>query len=132
MPGMRQAAARDTELHLGIADVLAEYKDRLGSDVAFYFGNQPSPPVKQKFDAYATNRKTNSVGKPDDTACRWAMLSALIELRDRARKLGANAVINIVSYYKKDIASSDTQYECHAGNIIAGVALRGTVAIVAR
>ena len=132
MPGIRSAAARDTELHLGIADVLAEYKDQLGGDIAFYFGNQPSPPVKQKFDAYVTNRKTNSVGKPDDTACRWAMLSALIELRDRARKLGANAVIDIVSYYKKDTASSDTQYECHAGNIIAGVALRGTVAIVAR
>ena len=59
------------------------------------------------------------------------MLSALIELGERAR-LGANAVINIVSDYKKNVASSDAQYECHAGNIIAGVALRGTVATVAR
>ena len=88
--------------------------------------------MTQKFDAYVTNRKTNSVGKPDDVACRWAMLSALIELRDTARKLHANAVINVVSYYKKNVASSDTQYECHAGNIIAGVALKGTVAIVTR
>jgi hypothetical protein len=59
---VRPAAARDTELHLGIADVLAEYKDQLGTDVAFYFGGQPSPAVTQKFDAYVTNRKTNSVG----------------------------------------------------------------------
>lgn len=55
------------------------------------------------------------------------MLSALLELRERAKKLGGNAVTNIVSYYKKDTSSSETEYDCHAGNIIAGVALKGTV-----
>jgi hypothetical protein len=131
LSGIHPAAARDTTLHLGIADVLAKNKAELGSDIAFYFGNQSSPPIKRKFDTYVTNRKTNSVGRPDDVVCRWAMLSALIELRNRARELHANAVINIVSYYKKDVFSSEKQYECHAGNIIAGVALRGTMAIVA-
>jgi hypothetical protein len=130
LSGIRPATARNTTLHLGIADVLAEHKAELGSDIAFYFGKQPSPPIKQKFDTYVTNRKTNSVGRPDDVVCRWAMLSALIELRNRARELHANAVINIVSYYKRDVFSSEKQYECHAGNIIAGVALRGTVATV--
>jgi hypothetical protein len=48
-------------------------------------------------------------------------------LAGRARTEGGNAVINIVSYYKKNVFSSATEYECHAGAIIAGVALKGTV-----
>ncbi len=123
------AQARDTEYHLKLSELLqsAEYKDKVGDDVAFYFGRQPTPPVEKSFGEFVTNRKTNSVGKPDQEACRWAMLSALIQLRDRAEEMGGNAVVGIESYYKKRRASSETEYECHAGAIIAGVALRGTV-----
>ncbi|HUC69037.1 MAG TPA: excinuclease ABC subunit A [Stellaceae bacterium] len=123
------AQARDTEYHLKIGDLLqsAEYKDKVGSDVAFYFGSQPTPAVAQSFGAFVTNRKTNSVGRPDEQACRWAMLSALVELRSRALKLGGNAVVGIESYYRKRGVPSESEYVCHAGAIIAGVALRGTV-----
>ena len=34
---------------------------------------------------------------------------------------------NIVSYYKKKAYSSPSQYECHTGNIIGGVALKGDI-----
>ena len=49
----------------------------------------------------------------------------MVALERRAQQLGANAVVNIVSYYKKDVMSSTTEFECHAGAIIAGVALKG-------
>jgi uncharacterized protein YbjQ (UPF0145 family) len=49
----------------------------------------------------------------------------MIQLEKRAKQLGANAVVNIVSYYRKDVMSSPTEFECHAGTVIAGVALRG-------
>ena len=49
----------------------------------------------------------------------------MTQLDKRAKQLGANAVVNIVSYYQKNVMSSPTEFECHAGNIIAGVALRG-------
>ena len=55
------------------------------------------------------------------------MLSALIELRERARKEGGDAIVNIVSFYRKQEFDSDTLYECHAGAFVAGVALKGTV-----
>jgi hypothetical protein len=32
---------------------------------------------------------------------------------------------NIVSYYNKKVMSSATEFECHAGAIMAGVALKG-------
>ncbi|HEX2930213.1 MAG TPA: excinuclease ATPase subunit, partial [Candidatus Binatia bacterium] len=57
--------------------------------------------------------------------CNWVFLSAMIALEKRAQQLGANAVVNIVSYYQKVIMSSPTEFECHAGAVIAGVALKG-------
>ncbi|HWI27378.1 MAG TPA: excinuclease ABC subunit A [Stellaceae bacterium] len=123
------AEARNTEYHLAVADVLhaADTQQKLGNDVAFYFGKQSTPSVAQRLGDYVTNRKSNSFGRPDQEACQRAMLDALIALRDRAKELGGNAVIDIVSYYKKDAASSETDYECHAGGFVAGVALKGTV-----
>lgn len=77
-----------------------------------------------------TNRKTNAFGKSDEKACDWAAQSALISLQEAARKAGANAVINIISYYKKVENADPVNYECHAGAVIAGVALRGDLAVV--
>jgi len=37
-------------------------------------------------------------------------------LQKRAKKLSANAVVNIISYYKKVEMSSATEFECHAGS----------------
>ncbi len=45
---------------------------------------------------------------------------------------GGNAVINIASYYKKNTVSSDTEFECHAGAVIAGVAMIGDVVTLAK
>jgi uncharacterized protein YbjQ (UPF0145 family) len=78
-----------------------------------------------------SNRKTNGVGKSDEVGCRWAALAALIQFQERAKEVGANAVVDIVSYYKKDEFKSATEYECHGGAVIIGVALKGTLAKVA-
>jgi hypothetical protein len=122
------AHARDTEDKLPVAEAIqdAEVRKNLGNEVAFYFSGQTNPPIAKSFGEYVINRKTNAFGKPDLVACRWAMLSALVQLRDRAKELGADTVINIVSYYKKDTAASATDYVCHAGAVVAGVALKGT------
>ena len=122
------AEARDVEHHLAIADAMAdaEFQQKVGNTVGFYFGDQATPAIGRTFGDYVTNKKTNSFGKPDEVACRWAMLSALLQFRERAAQLGADGVVNIVSYYKKDTAASRTEYECHAGNVVAGVALKGT------
>ncbi len=104
----------------------AELRKNLGRDIAYYFGGQPTPPVNKSFGDFVTNKKSNSFGRPDIEACRWAMLSALLQLQERARQLGADAVVDIVSYYKKNTKPSTTEYVCHAGAFVAGVALKGT------
>jgi uncharacterized protein YbjQ (UPF0145 family) len=124
--GVALAEARDTAYTLKIRSVFASpaYAAKIRSDVSFFFGTQPSPPVAKVIGDYTTNRKTNSFGKPDEEACRWAMLSALLALRERAEKMDANAVINIESFYKKSATPSNDTYECHAGAVVA---LRGKV-----
>lgn len=121
------APARDTVQQLPVADVLnnPEYAGRL-EGISFYFGNQPHPEIVKNFGEGRTNKKTNAFNKSDEEACEWVMLSALIQLKERAQSLGANAVVNIRSNYKNNETSSDTEYTCGAGALMAGVALIGT------
>ena len=121
------ANARDTKYLLPIAAGLEvkDAKDKLDGSIKFFFGNQGTPAVLTKLGTDVTNQKTSSVGKSDEKACNWVFLSAMIQLDKRAKQLGANAVVNIVSYYQKNVMSSPTEFECHAGAVIAGVALKG-------
>lgn len=123
--------ARNTLHQLPIADVLnnPDYASQL-EGVKFYFGNQPHPEVVKSFGQDRTNKKTNAFGKSDDEACQWVMLSALLQLKQRADQLGANAVINIKSNYKNNLTSSETEYTCGAGAIMSGVALVGDFVLI--
>jgi len=123
------ASARNTRYLLKIDDVKRDprYAENVPSDVAFYFADQAHPTLENNFGEVVTNRKGNSFGRPDEEACIWTMISALKQLNQRARELGGNAVIGIVSYYRKQVYSSETEYECHAGGFVAGVALKGTI-----
>ncbi|AGW95094.1 hypothetical protein [Cupriavidus sp. DF5525] len=128
------AHARDTKYMMPLQEVLdmPEAKEKLDDSFRFYLSGQKTPKVLQRMDSGVSNRKTNGVGKSDEDGCRWAALSALIALQDTAKSQGANAVIDIVSYYKKNEVASPTDYECHAGAVVVGVALKGTYARIAQ
>ena len=120
-------SARDTKHILPIAAAMAnkDAGEKLDGSVKFFFGKQEYPKIITKLGTDVSNRKTNAVAKSDEKACNWAFLSAMIALERRAKQLGANAVVNIVSYYQKVEMSSTTDFECHAGAVVAGVALKG-------
>jgi len=122
--------ARDTVQTLSIAEVMEnpEYAARL-QGVKFFFGDQAHPTPTKNFGEFRTNKKTNAFNKTDKYACQWTMLSALLQLQLRALELGGNAVINIKSNYKNVPVSSETEFTCGAGNVVAGVALIGEIVI---
>lgn len=131
LPGLSQA--RDTALFLPfdkvVQQMLAEKK--LDGSVKFYLaGVQPRGKVKVVSPNAVTNKKTNAFNKSDEVACEWALQSALLTMQDAARKANANAVTNIVSYYKRNERKDPATYECHAGAVIAGVAIKGDLARV--
>jgi uncharacterized protein YbjQ (UPF0145 family) len=121
------AQARDDKLFFKIAEVLAskDAQEKLDGSVKFFFGDQPHPTILTKLGSDVSNLKTNAVGKSDERACHWVFLSTMVSLQNRAKQLGANAVVNIISFYRKVPMSSATDFECHAGATIAGVALKG-------
>ena len=125
-----KAYADDTIVNIPLADVLAmpEAKTKLSGSIKFYLIGQPLPPKTKKMNEVITNKKTNAFNKSDIVACRWVALSALIALEEEARNADANAVVDIVSYFKKSTVKSDKTIECHAGTLMAGVALKGVFA----
>jgi hypothetical protein len=126
LPISTSVFARDTLLKLPVSDVLNDPSNASRLEgVKFYFGDEPHPEVTQSFGTDRTNKKTNAFGKSDVEACKWVMLSALVQLHQRAIELGANAVINIKSNYKNNETSSATEYVCGAGALMAGVAFIG-------
>ncbi len=125
------ADARDTRQHFDIGQAIAAGKadGTLDGSVQFHFKGGRTPAATRLGPA-TTNKKTNAFGKSDETACQWVFLSALKALQEAAKGRGANAVIDIESNYKKQVFTSATQYECGAGGIMAGVALKGVYAKV--
>lgn len=120
--------ARDDALMLPIADAMnaAAAQEQLNQGIKFFF-NKSGGTAKQKYGTFTSNKKTNAFNKSDVEACNWVFLSAMVALQQRAIREGGDAVVDIHSYYKKNEMRSDDNFECHAGKIMAGVALRGTV-----
>ncbi len=126
------AQARDTRLEQSLHELVNSAEARnvgIDGSVKFYLAGEKVS-VLQRLGEDVTNKKTNAANKSDAEACRWVALSALRALQDGAKSRGANAVVDIVSYYKKNEFKSTTNYECYAGAILAGVALKGTYAKV--
>jgi uncharacterized protein YbjQ (UPF0145 family) len=123
------AQARNDFRTFSIADAMAldVYKRKLGDDVRFYFGDSNTRPVVKKFGEWPTQKKTNAFNKTDEYACQWALLSALLSLKKRALSEGGNAVINIKTNNDHVERSDAVMFECEVGNIVASVALLGTV-----
>jgi hypothetical protein len=123
------AHARNDILHMLLADALGspDARARLNPGVRLYFGAQKFGEPTRRIGIFKANKKTNFFNKSDKEGCEWAFLSAALSLQERATELGGNAVVNIVSVYKNIQFSSETEYECGAGNIAGGVALRGEV-----
>ena len=122
-------SARDTKLMMPLAKAMAsaDYKAKVGDKIKFNFGDAVTATGAQNLGVTITNKKTNAVSKSDSAACEWVFLSAMIALKEKAESVGADEVDGIASYYKKAEVPSATEYECHVGGIVAGVALKGTL-----
>ena len=118
-------APRDTTHYLSINDALnsPKAKEILNPKIKLYFGKSVKGNVLA--EGLVSNRKTNASNKADEDSCQIAFLSAVRQFQDRAESKRATKVSNIVSFYKRKTYSSTTQYECHAGHSISGVALKG-------
>jgi len=122
------AEARNDLQDFSIHEALStpEAKQKIDKNIRLYFGNTKHPKYQRSFGKFSTSKKTNAFNKSDKLACEWAFLSAIIQMQRKAKGLGANAIVNIKSNYNRTETSSRKSFKCAAGNILAGVALKGT------
>ena len=123
------AAARDTHQKFPLESALAQAQasGKLAPGVKLFFGTQKHPKPTAQLGQTRTNKKTNFFNKTDKEGCDWAFLSSMIALTHHAQRVGGNAVVNIRSNYKNAEFSSETEYECGAGNVTGGTAFVGDV-----
>lgn len=123
------ADARDDRLRLPLAPALAKAQKsgKLAPGVKLFFGKQAHPKPIATIGQTHTNKKTNFFNKSDQEGCEWVFLSAMIALTHDAQQKGGNAVVNIRSNYKDVEFSSETEYECGAGNVVGGTAFIGEI-----
>ncbi|MEG2049007.1 MAG: excinuclease ATPase subunit [Comamonas sp.] len=121
------AFASDDTVMLPLSDVvqMGLEQGKLDGSVKFYMSGAKTPKVNAQLGEDVSNKKTTACGKDDATTCNWAALSALMAFQASAKQKGANAVVDLHSFYKKSPTKDAVNYEC---NIMTGVALKGTYA----
>lgn len=121
------AVARNTTINITLESVLEmpEAKAKLDGSVKFFLAGK-SPKGGKRFGEDIANAKTNAFNKTPEEACRWAALGALIKFEDHAKRDGADAVVDIVSFNQHETFSSATDIQCVDGTFVGGIALKGT------
>ena len=124
------AQARNDAVLIPLEEVvqMGSADGKLDGSVKFYLSGARTPGVSAKLGEDTSNKKSNGVGKDDATACKWAALSALIAFQDSAKQKGANAVIDLHSFNKRNVVKNPTHIECRAGAVVVGTTLQGTYA----
>ena len=106
----------------GIATGKASTRDQIKDDIKLYFGKQKTPPVVKKI--WEGDSSQTSSRRSQQERCETAFASAIIRLQNKARTEGGNADINITSGSGE---SSETEFTCTSGRMMARVRLHGTV-----
>ena len=101
-------------------------REKLDKGIKLFFGRR-HPPVAAKIGVWPTNKRATTLGRSNQLACDYALLSALLSLQGRAKRENANAVVEITSIYQDVPTVSETQYVCDVGGLRVGVMLKGTV-----
>ena len=105
-----------------------EVMAQVGSDVKFYFGSTPDGVVQTL--GRSRSHKKSRASRGVEGACSRAFGNTLAAMAKQARGKGANAIVNIRSFWAGYPTSSTTSYKCGMGSSTSGVALVGELAVV--
>ena len=121
-----QAQAADRAVYFPFQEAVQRAVDDgfLDGSVTFHLAGTSQAGTVLQADAI-TNKKTNGFAKSAESSCDHVLRSALIQFQNTAKANGANAVTNLVSFYKSNETRSTTTYQCAKGTALAGVALKG-------
>ncbi len=99
-------------------------KEVLNPNIQMSFGKSERVNGK-KLIMYIANKRKAFMSTND--GCHSAFLGAVKYLQDRAVEMGADAVVDIHSFYKRVPEWSTETYHCEDGNMVTAVTLQGTI-----
>lgn len=111
------AQARNVKYMLPIKVSVELSGSELDPSIKLFYGPQAYPKSAEKLGELHTTNKASIADSNDTLACNQAFASALQDLQKGAKSVGANAVVNIATYFKGGPqVKSATEFECHAGS----------------
>jgi uncharacterized protein YbjQ (UPF0145 family) len=126
-----RSEATDQRHLLPIAAALEtpEAKQKLDGSVKFIFGKSDQATAAGKLMRTQTSPgRTHTFGRPLEQVCNIAFVRAVERLQSIAKRVKANAVIDIVStWHMNPVFSSATEYECYQGISVTTVNFRGDI-----
>lgn len=122
-----QVFARDSKWFYSIEEVMKTRAAKLKLDpsIKLYFGNQPHPQIERSIGEWHVVRRAGGFARTDKNACHRTFIAALVEMQNKARLNGANAIIGIKSHYKGKEHSNESEFECGSGHTVSAVELKG-------
>ena len=95
---------------------------RFGSDANAY-ANVSAPVLVGSFARTSVQRNGRYIQREDAPVCHEALRNTLVKAAEQARKVGANAVVNITSKFLETPLNSKNRYLCNSGTGSATVDL---------
>lgn len=127
------AGARDAVYTIPMDEVMRmpAAQRELDGSVRFYLDGQDHQEVVFMHSEETVTGRIHGAGREEFESCKRAALQALVAYQVKARKMGANAVIDMVSNHGGKLFISRSQFECHAGSRTVSVVFKGSFAKVA-
>ena len=102
------ASARNVPYFLKLKDVLESpaFTEKVGNAVTFAFADQHVS-VAKTYEEYVVDARQHFKGRSDEGTCRDTLIAALAELKEHADDNDADAVIEIVSYFRRKTFEQD-------------------------
>jgi hypothetical protein len=96
---------------------------RFGSDTNATYANVSAPVPIESFARSSVQRNGRYVQREDTPVCHEALRNTLAKAAEQARKVGANALVNITSKFLDIPLNSKNRYVCNSGTGSATVDL---------
>ncbi|AJW46657.1 MULTISPECIES: hypothetical protein [Ralstonia] len=98
--------------------------------VALYFGNQPHPAVVNTFGEVTKSSHPARKTATEVEICNATLADALRQLANAAHDRGANAVINIKTWFHSTVSNDPSNYTCGVSGVSAALRVSGELVTV--
>ena len=125
-----EALADNDAISVEVARALEYSGRRKPSAFAWFMLGSRHNAEKKALGRMVTRKSTSAFGRSDQHACGIAFQSAIIQLQERARRLGGNTVVDIVSIADGETTESKDSFRCSVGKLVATVHLEARAVVL--